>query len=354
LLKNNPQVFSYELENEMVDCPAKWANHAMSVIRSVDPNTPICVSHGGGGMHTADQLWWARNTSIDYYSYHLYPHGWATGPEIDYGMAVDVLTRYGRLCGPSFMGESSGDQFSYHPDAEVRQFVMRDIIWMSLLNGDPGCFFWNARGREVEQFKVANEVMSKIDWNTFRRARPEIGIDVYHPLADDKYYRSPAGRRDYEMMARYTRYYLDRGIDFDFTLDTSAYPKKATLKEFAPPVPRSVPFRVSEGFQVKYYARDDWSEILVYVRNFAGIVEWRTKRPHQWSQWLRYRKSAPLRIGLNLPHARYTATVYDLDLKRSNIQQVPGTGELSLGSTTHDIAIVLRVNTSANLSEHRP
>ncbi len=110
-LRTNPQVFAYELENEMVDCPASWARHAIETIRGIDPATPVCVSHGGGGLSTADPLWWHRSTPIDFYNYHLYPHGGTTLPEIDYGAAVDVLLRYGRMCGPSMLGESSGDQF---------------------------------------------------------------------------------------------------------------------------------------------------------------------------------------------------------------------------------------------------
>ena len=65
----------------------------------------------GGGLRTADPLWWKRNTAADFYTYHLYPIG-STSPQCDYGAAVDVLTRYGRMVGPCFLGESSGDEFS--------------------------------------------------------------------------------------------------------------------------------------------------------------------------------------------------------------------------------------------------
>ena len=38
---------------------------------------------------------------------------------------------------------------------------MRDLVWMSLCNGNPGVFFWNARGSEVREFKPAREAMDE-------------------------------------------------------------------------------------------------------------------------------------------------------------------------------------------------
>ncbi|MBU0608163.1 MAG: hypothetical protein KKI08_09750, partial [Armatimonadetes bacterium] len=105
LLRDNPQLFSWEFENEMVDCPQSWAQHMAGVIRSADPVTPICASHGGGGLHTGDPLWWTKNSGVDFYTYHLYPHRGSTSAEVDYGAAVDVLTTYGRMAGMCMLGE---------------------------------------------------------------------------------------------------------------------------------------------------------------------------------------------------------------------------------------------------------
>ena len=235
LLKDNPLLFAYELENEMVACPAGWANHAIQSIRGVDLQTPICVSHGGGGLQTADPAWWKAKTAIDFYTYHLYPDG-TTTPEIDYGLLTNVLTCYGRIGKPAFLGESSGDQFSHGPQREIRRWTMRDLVWFSLVNGNPGCFFWNARGSEVAEFRLAREITARIDWTTFRRKRPAIAIRVPHPLDDDRWFSSPAGRAAIGMMARYARHYLKRGVYFDFTLDDAAdYVAKADVRAFAPP-----------------------------------------------------------------------------------------------------------------------
>ncbi|MDH7571409.1 MAG: hypothetical protein QHJ73_17680, partial [Armatimonadota bacterium] len=339
LVKGNPLVFAYELENEMVDCPASWANHAIETIRRVDPHTPVCVSHGGGGLHTADPAWWKANTTIDFYTYHLYPHG-TTSPEMDYGLACDVLTRYGRLGKPAFLGESAGDQFTYHPDRNTRRWTMRDIIWFSLTNGNPGCFFWNARGSEVAEFRLANTIASRIDWRSFRRKRPAIAVAVAHPLENDKWFRTEAGRAAYAMMGRYSRYYLDRGVDFDFALDASPYPLQASVEAFAPPVPPRPPFSVSSGFQLNALLREDEKEALLYVRNFAGVQLWETTRPNNWRQYLRTRRAAPLRVSVALPGA-WRADVWDLDTGRHATHSLAPGETLELGATDHDFAVHL-------------
>lgn len=342
-VRNNPQLFAHELENEMVDCPASWANHAIEVIREGDAKTPVCVSHGGGGLHTADPLWWHRNVRIDFYNYHLYPSGSATTAEIDYGAAIDVLTRYGRMCGPSMLGESAGDEFSVHPNANVRRWVMRDIIWLALTNGNPGVFFWNARGPEVREFKMARQAMAQLDLTTMKRARPEIGIDVRHPLADDKWFRTPEGRQAYQAMGRYAQHYLSQGVDFDFTVEPARYAKSAGLKEFSPPAPSQRPFRFGQGWQLNYLAREDWRESLVYVRNLAGIEKWESDvGRHRRQQYLRQRTAVPLRLELQLPEGQYEATIYDLDEQKATSRTVTASGLVDLGVTDHDFALVLK------------
>jgi len=340
LLKDNPQLFAWEFENEMVDCPRDWANHMAGVIRSVDPVTPICASHGGGGLNTADPLWWNQETSIDFYTYHLYPGTTTTSPEVDYGAAVDVLTCYGRMAGVCMMGESAGDEFSQYPkerDAD-RRYLMRDIIWFSLVNGNPGCFFWNARGFEVEQFRLANKIAGGLDWRNWLRQRPEIGIIAAHPWDDDKYYRSKDGLADYAMMGKYAQDYLSAGVDFDFTMDGLGYAKTATLKTFAPPAGAS---RVSAGpgWQIRANAREGCREGLAYVRNLGDIRHWQQPKINMY---IRDRAPAPLKIRLDLPAAKVAVTATDLDTASEKQFEIAGQGEIDLGVSEHDWALVWR------------
>lgn len=342
-LRNIPQAFAYELENEMVDCPAIWANHAIDVIRRNDAKTPVCVSHAGGGLTTADPLWWHRNTKIDFYNYHLYASGWPTTAEIDYGAAIDILTRYGRMCGPSMLGESSGDEFSAHPSKDTRRWVMRDIIWLALTNGNPGVFFWNARGAEVREFKLARQAMAQLNLATFKRLKPEIGIDVSHALNDDRWFRTPEGRNAYLMMGRYAQHYLSQGVDFDFTVKPAGYAKSCSLKKFAPPEPSKRFFEVGKGWQLSHLAGDDWREGLIYVRNLAGIEKWEFASAGRHNeQFLRKRAKTPLRLTFQLPEGRYDVQLYDLDEQKVSSQVIAGNGRLDLGVTDHDFALILK------------
>jgi hypothetical protein len=341
LLKDNPQLFGWEFENEMVDCPASWADHMAEVIRGVDEVTPICASHGGGGINTADPLWWTKQTKIDFYTYHLYAHTTSTSPELDYGAAADVLACYGRMAGVCMLGESAGDEFSYYPperDAD-RRYLMRDIIWFSLTNGNPGCFFWNARGVEVEQFRLAQGITSGLDWREWEREKPEVGLVVTHPLDDDKYYRTPQGLADYAMMGRYAQHYLSESVDFDLTMEPEAYSQTASLAELKPPPGRSR-VRATSGWQVRANVRRGGTEGLAYVRNYAGVRHW--EEPGRANTFLRDRAPAALRLRLNLPLNQVVITATDLDTAEEQQFTVTGQGELDLGTSDHDWALVWR------------
>ncbi len=338
LLADNPQLFGWEFENEMVDCPASWIEHAAEVIRSVDPVTPICASHGGGGLHTADPLWWTTQTPIDFYTYHLYPHRGSTSETMDYGLACDVLTCYGRMAGVCMFGEAAGDEFSRYPAerSEDRRYLMRDIIWFGLVNGNPGCFFWNARGIEVEQFRLAAKITAGLDWTTWKRQKPEVGIVVSHPVEDDKYYRTPEGIADYWMMGRYADHLLSDSVDFDVTMSPEGYEKTADLESFVP-LFAAGPLKVSRGFQVRTNAREGYAEGLAYVRNVGGVRNWQAERI---DMFIRDRRPARLVLRLDLPLDRARLTITDLDTGDERREQVPGRCQLELGETEHDFAIV--------------
>ena len=340
LLKDNPQLFAWEFENEMVDCPQSWAQHMATVIRAADPVTPICASHGGGGLNTADPLWWTKNAGVDFYTYHLYPHRGSTSAETDFGAAADVLTTYGRMAGLCMFGETAGDEFGYYPKEREadRRYIMRDLIWFSLVNGNPGCFFWNARGFEVEQFRLAGKVMATLDLSHWQRPPASVGIVVDHPWTDDKYYRTPQGQADYWMMGRLAQHYRSRGESFDFTMEPTGYPATTTLKEFKP-VAGTGPCTAGPGWQVATM-QDQTGQGLGYIRNFAGIREWAV--PNRCDMFLRDRKPAPLVLTFALPGVKVTATATDLDTGEEKRVELAGNGKLDLGTTEHDWAVVWR------------
>lgn len=337
-LKDNPVVFSWELENEMVDCPVSWVNHAVDVIREVDPETPVCVSHGGGGIVTGDPLYWTTQSNVDFYTYHLYPVG-MTRPGTDYGAAVDLLTRYGRMAGTCFMGESAGDEFSSYPPERGgdRRYVMRDIIWFGLVNGNPGSFFWNARGYEVEEFRLARRLMDRIDWTAWERQRPTIAVRIDHPLDDDKHWRSPEGQAQMRVMEQYVQHFLGQGVDFDFATDAAGYATVCGVDAFEPPALTAVP-RISPGYQLARLTRADGQQGFAYARNFAGIVAWEVK-PGQ-TMWLRQRATARLVAGLGAEIEGAEVIAVDLDTAEERVVKAGVGGSVDLGESEHDYALL--------------
>lgn len=337
-LKDNPALLAWELENEMVDCPVSWVNHAVETIRSVDPATPVCISHGGGGLVTADPLYWTR-TKVDFYTYHLYPLG-VTSSGIDYGLVTDVLTRYGRMAGTCFLGESSGDEFNDYPaerDGE-RRWIMRDLIWLSLVNRNPGCFFWNARGSEIAEFRFAAEVLRDASWLLAERPPAPVAVRVAHPLDTDTWYRTAAGRRDLAMMARYSRHFLERGVEFDFVAGGAAGGRERScdLANFVPPEVTGR-FTPTSGFQVASATRQDGLAGLLYVRCVSGIRSWNPKEDRE--MWLRQRAPAPLRLACWKPDG-LRAAVRDLDTGEERTLAPGAGGVLDLGVTDHDFAVL--------------
>lgn len=238
------------------------------------------------------------------------------------------------------LGESAGDEFGYYPrEREAdRRYIMRDIIWYSLVNGNPGCFFWNARGYEVEQFRLAGKIVAGLDLKAWRSKQVDTAVVVAHPLDNDKYYRSPQGLADYAMMGRYAQHYRSAGQSFDFAMQADGYAQTSELKAFAPAAGKG-PLGVSAGWQAAAM-QSEGGEGLAYVRNFAGIRRWQV--PGKADLYLRDRASAALTLTWRLPGQKLTVTATDLDTGQEKQLETPGDGTVDLGASDHDWALVWR------------
>jgi len=304
-----------------------WVEHQCRVIRAVDPRTPICMSHGGDGLRTADPMFW-RKTSLDFYTYHLYP-GATVPDQTDYGLAVDVLAKYGNMCGRCFLGESSGDEWSAGAPEAMRRRVARDIIWFSLVESNPGCFFWNARGYEVEEFKLARQIAEGCGLADGSADRwPSLA--VAHPLADDKWYRSAAGVQAIRDVSRQVDKALSAGQPLDFAW-------------LLPPVGRLQPVdpQPSAGFQAVTLRRGDVPAALTYLRNVSGTEVWTTEDRNRSRQLVRTVAPAPCRLTAPWPAA--TAQATDL-VTGATVERIVGAADrLDLGLNDHDWAIVWRM-----------
>ncbi|MBI5835354.1 MAG: hypothetical protein HZB16_23850 [Armatimonadetes bacterium] len=329
LLAGNPQVFCYELENEQVDVPPAWVNHQCDVIRAADPRTPICMSHGGGGLRTADPLYWRQNTKIDFYTYHLYP-GDTVADGTDYGLACDVLARYGRMVGRCMYGESVGDEWGYGAPEAMRRRMARDVVWFSLAEGNPGVFFWNQRGYEVEQFKLARRLTDGLDFGAWqpRDIVPSIAAD--HPVATDAWFRTAGGGETVRAMSRATQQSLRTGA-------TADYARGGLTTQ-----PRRGPVQPTDGFEAASWSTADASQGLTYVRNVAGSTVWTAADQRQSRILVRTMAAKPCRPTLALPAGNYALTIADLDAGTVTTRRVAGNAEIDLGTTDHDFGLAWR------------
>lgn len=299
LLRDNPQIFAYEFENEMVNVPPEWINHQLAVIRELDPRTPIGMSHGGNGLHTGDPAYWHATADLDYFNYHLYPP-LSARVGADYGLTVATLARYGRAVGRCFLGESVGDEF-YHPSADetMRRRVARDTIWFSLTEGNPGVYFWNHRGYEIEEFRLAAQLAGGLDFGAWvpRPLVPTIAAE--HPLDDDKYFRSPAGFELLTALHQAVGASLRSGRVADIALG----PVVA-----APAGPPAV--TPSPGYEVSAWTSASGDQGLAYVRNRAGDERWAPDGTE--AAMLRTTAPAQARLQFALPPGEYAVSLANL------------------------------------------
>ena len=102
------------------------------------------------------------------------------------------------------------EKFPVFRRGDVFGTVVRRLVFFSILaalaaapqapKGSGG-----GEGKKAETSSVPSKakgvkpkpLMAMLDLATFRRAKPEIGIDVRHPLDDDKWFRTAEGRKAY-------------------------------------------------------------------------------------------------------------------------------------------------------------
>ncbi len=338
-LRGNPDIFAYEIENEQPSGFFTWTENQIRLVRRLDPTTPICVSHLGGGLLYADLLPWSTRTSIDFYTYHPYPAGNTTA-DFDYGMMVSVVARYGRLGKPAFSGEAYGDEW-FKATPAARHLGARDTIWGELCAGTPGCFFWDTCDEPIKEFGLAQKVMSGLDLVHFRRAKPKIGINVAHPIADDSFFNTPTGRPMYDAMGKIAQACFRRGVDFDFTFDNSLSDVSSHATRLkvtdADAVARLRPeVAVPDGCEAQYLLSDDAATFVCYVRNVAGPAQ---ITPEAKDGWTRMRKPLALSVTVNLPLKARTLTAIDLDTGAVSQVTVSPSRPIDLGTTDHDFLL---------------
>jgi hypothetical protein len=325
-LRANPDIFAYEIENEQPCGYVEWTAAQLRLVRELDPVTPLCLSHLG-----TDAVPWARVPNLDFFTYHPYPGG-NTSPEMDYGAQVTVTARYAGLGKPALSGEGIGEDWG----GEARRLGARDAIWPQLVAGRMGCLVWNTGDEQMKQFRLAQRVLERLDLTRVRRGRPRVGIDVTHPLRDDAYFQSPAGRELYAALGRAVRICGRRGLDYDLTFEPGRYavpvePRDLTaLRSLGPEVV------VPSGYEAQYLLSEDGASFLCYLRNIAGTTPIMGDPAQGWT-----RRRAPrhLRVTLQIPLAAQRLEVLDLDDGAARTLPCRRGHVLDLGVTDHDVVL---------------
>jgi len=116
-----------------------------------------------------------------------------TSPQIDYGAAIDIW-RAMAACPGLHVGRIIGDEWATTPPTR------RTIAATSCATSSGSAcstatrvLLLECRGFEVEQFRLANQIMTGLDIRDWQRTPTPLAVVVAHPWEDDKYYRTPPG-----------------------------------------------------------------------------------------------------------------------------------------------------------------
>lgn len=336
-LRGNPDIFAYEIENEQPNGYFEWTEAQIRLVRALDPSTPICISHLGGGLLSADPVPWGEKTSIDFYTYHVYPSAATTSPEMDYGTAVAVTARYARLGKPAFSGEAFGDEW-YKATPEARHLGARDCIWAQLLGGNIGCFFWNTGHEAISEFRLARVIAQRVGLLRHRWAAPGVVFDASHPLTDDRFFQSPEGAEMYRAMGAVARACMRRGIDFGF-----AFPRRGAEAQLmklsgvgaVAALPQGV--ALPDGLEAQYRVSEDARAFVCYLRNIAEVVPIQEDPKMGWT---RTRRPVDVKVAIHLPLRAARLEVYDLDDGRQWTVPFERGRPVDLGLTDHDLVLL--------------
>ncbi len=383
LLRDHPALMSLEIYNEQQwgdhffwsahDAEMAWSQRIIEAMHEHFPGKPASCSFAGFGIAAQDPLLWIERVPMDFVSPHAYQLLSGMPRRADFGAMTDAILKYSQSRLPTMMGEWSPNMHVDQPD----RLLTRDAAWFALLNGCPGFGMWMARG--YGEFEMPRQIAEQIDFACFTPAPEPLVVDIsrhvrffqslesepraacglpediwcphrpQQPNVNDAD-RPESGWREVHEPHRYcakltspeleeiyhfARFALIRGVRYRFTADPAEanWDVRHVGSHHVPEL--HLPFTpVERCAQVKYTAAADESLYLVYVRNFAAlsIDDNRGRRlPHP----------RPLALDVTLP-GDCDAQIWDLETRKMRAERVPARSRLALGTTAHDLTIVLR------------
>ena len=368
-VKKEPQVFALEIVNEpgwwnerfhwdKEEAAEAWGSRVADYLHERVPQIPVCLSHPGFGILGYEPLRWCRETTVDFYSPHLYCGLGGARRGMEFGTVTDLVTNYCCAVKPAFLGEWG--VLSSKVDRRVRQLALRDAIWFSILNVNPGLFQWVHASHYGFEYKKARDILDPLRLDQKQRHRPMVGIDVTRTAASlaanelyQDYKRDPwllvaskARGEAYLDLLRCTEFFLNHGVAFDFTLrpqdyEISAVPAHA--QEIYVPASKCL-FAFSPEYQCKYAAFGEWEIIVAYFRNVEPVVAEGFN--------LRAQAPRPFQVAWQLPKRprgakggpwHYRLTIHNLDTGEVRQGRVARESSVDFGnSATDDFVFVFQ------------
>jgi hypothetical protein len=329
---DDPAVMAYTIagENDQT-LPVEWINRAHDLIKEHAPRQMVVLEQGGSIFECRDAdpanysvFRPAADGGVGFRTYDTYRY-----PN-DCFMATAI--RFFNLARPSHLGEVACGV------NRTPQFItkLRDAMGLALTLQQPMAISWCATMLEDERRPLARAA-ERIDWTTFRRARPPVAIIIDKP-----------DREQVQRLVQYEEALASIPLDYELIRPGAARQAYAQVLDarqpFAPPTldPALAPLRVSPGSHTSYALSEDRRQLVAYIRNATHyeirlcdinqVVE-RCRLDDQLRDlWLELPGIAP-----GLPYAVWGA--------RSGAELAAGlTAEgtrLDLGSTSADVILVV-------------
>lgn len=364
-----PNTFRWEITSSYLD----WTREMVAHIHALAPGLPVCISNPGIGLLGHDPVQWARETGVDVFSLHIYPDICGHAPGSDYARIADVTLRYTRTASPAMYGEWQltptirEDDLDGTTPERCKQLVARDMVWLTMLSGAPGCIAWRAPA--YGEYAPVHDLFAALNGRSLVPAAAPLKINIgamtdqmialagggfptcrftearWCPdrLATDGKHRfcAKAESPEYKALLQAESWALETGADYTLTqVPQEGVPLlQLTKKNFAK---QSVPLKTPDGYQVKTMYTEDGRTLLIYLRNYRPLsVRQGTGKDEFELFALRTQKAVPLTLDFHIDE-KYELKILDLDTREWMESQTVGRNSvIGMGITSHDYVLVL-------------
>lgn len=357
-----PNTFRWELTHRYFE----WAKDMLSLIRQLSPDLPVCISNPGVGILGHDNVQWGKELAPDFYSIHNYNDICGHLKGMDYAAISRMTLQYTQLACPAMYGEWQAlDSQRWGITSRQEQLLARDMVWLTLLSGAPGCIGWC--GGTFGEFAKVQKVFQTLEGRdlTPENAPLQVGIGPelswFSSLAQkgqadcalppsawcpDRN-ATDGGHRfcvkmastPYRQLMKLEQASLWAGVNYGLT-DQNPGEHALSLFQAAEQIsflPCSF-LRPPQGYQMKVLRAKDQRTILVYLRNWESQPFFDQEGNEQFA--LRNQSPKPVTLSFSMEKP-YRLRLWDLDTGLMQEQDGIQQRELDLGVTSHDYLLTL-------------